>query len=167
MSLKLVETRVKKHKKLDPEQLVKKTDHPKATLGAAPRNPAQSPRPDFAGQRIASPIAGGAIYLVDQNGYKRHIPDPKTYDNLFVPGTNVIRYVDLNLISDGPSLDVGAVLFRAIGVAPVYILDQGGKRWITANGIYDPMAKYSFNWNAVVVIPAILVNAITTTAPWY
>jgi hypothetical protein len=44
--------------------------------------PAPAPRTDLAGARIQAP-GDPAIYLIDDDGTRRHIPDVPTYDNLF------------------------------------------------------------------------------------
>jgi hypothetical protein len=106
-------------------------------------------RQDLAGQRIATP-GDTAIYLVDIDGSKRHIPDPTTYNNLFRDWSG-IQAVDASTIWSGPALTSGAYLATAQEtLGAVYLIDNGQKRWITSPAAMD---KFWFNWNTVRKVP--------------
>src|SRR5262245_24593851 len=87
-----------------------------------------APRTDLAGIRIKSPNAP-AIYLIDPDGYRRWIPDPDTYNNLFRDWNGIVVDIDVVSIPEGAPLTSGAVLARPSNAAPVYLVSNGQKRW--------------------------------------
>jgi hypothetical protein len=121
-----------------------------------------SPRPDLSGLRVKSPNQP-AIYLIDPEGYRRWIPNPQTYNNLFRGWDGVIVDINIDEIAASTPLSDGAILARADGTAPVYIVSNGIKRWITSPQAMD---KYDFNWARVYVVPGVLVDSIPTGASW-
>jgi hypothetical protein len=123
---------------------------------------ALTPRPDLSGLRVKSPN-DPAIYLIDPDGYRRWIPNPATYNNLFRDWNGVVISIDINEIALGLNLTDGAVLARATGTAPVYLVSNGIKRWITSPSAMD---KYYFNWNTIIQIPHVLIDSIPTGANW-
>jgi hypothetical protein len=137
-----------------------KTDPPVLKMGVDPRIVA--PRPDLAGQRLMAP-GQSAIYIVDPNGYLRHIPDPATYNNLFRDWNGVIIDVNLIDIAQGPPLTPGAVLALGSGTSPVYLVTNGVKDWITSPAAMD---KYYFNWGRVLTVPDVLVDFIPNGINW-
>lgn len=114
-------------------------------------------RPDLNGVRLKGP-ASPAIYVVI-DGYRRWIPDPATYNNLFRDWNGVIVVSNLPDIAEAEPLTSGAVLARPAGMAPVYLVSNGVKRWITAPSVMD---KYYFNWSRVQNLPPNVVNSIPT-----
>jgi hypothetical protein len=137
-----------------------KTELPHAMIGITPA--AAAPRADLAGLRLKAPN-NAAIYLVDPKGFLRWIPDPTTYNNLFRDWNGVISSLDIPNISKGPNLTSGAVLAIAIGTAPVYLVTNGTKEWITSPAAMD---KYYFNWNTIVQTPHVLIDFIPTGPSW-
>ena len=123
---------------------------------------AAAPRPDLAGYRIQIP-GQPSVWLIDQQGYKRGIPNPTTYNNLFRNWSGIVADVDANEIANGPGLDDGAVLLKGSATPSVYIIDGGKKRGITSPAVMD---QYYFNWGTIVVIPDILLNAIPNGSIW-
>jgi hypothetical protein len=113
------------------------------------------PRPDLNGLRVKFPNQP-EIYLIDR-GYRRWIPNPATYNNLFRDWEGIVVDIDINEIPLAPQITSGAVLVRADGTAPVYLVDSGVKRWIVSPAMMD---KYYFNWNRVYVLPAGSVDPI-------
>jgi hypothetical protein len=119
-------------------------------LAAAP-----DPRPDLNGLRLKS-VNDPKVYLIDQ-GTKRWIPNPSTYNNLFRDWTTIVVDIDVDEILTGAPLTDGAFLARAGTSAPVYLIDQGTKRWI----LNPPtMEKYDFDWGKVKEVDAVLINAL-------
>lgn len=115
-----------------------------------------APRPDLNGQRIGNPTTR-AIYLVD-GGYRRHIPNPATYDNLFRDWDGVVWDPNFSAIPEGTPLSDGATLARTSGTAPVYLISNGVKRWITAPAVMD---RYNLSWERVVeVSPPVILDSI-------
>ena len=151
---------VQSHVTTSASELQVRTPPPGVQLGAKPE--ITEPRPDLAGLRVKSPNAP-QVYLIDPDGYRRWIPNPPTYNNLFRDWNGIITDIDTNEISEASPLTDGAVLARGIGTAPVYLVSNGMKRWITSPTAMD---KYYFNWNTVVQIPSILVDSIPTGSPW-
>jgi hypothetical protein len=141
-------------------EIAVKTELPKAKIGITPSE--AKPRPDLAGLRLKAPN-DAAIYLVDPQGFLRWIPDPTTYNNLFRDWNGVISSLDIPNISRGPNLTSGAVLATGAGTAPVYLVTNGAKDWITSPAVMD---KYYFNWNTVVQAPNVLVEFIPTGPSW-
>jgi hypothetical protein len=114
-----------------------------------------APRPDLNGLRVKLPNRH-EIYLIDR-GYRRWIPNPATYNNLFRDWNGVVIDIDIDEIPLGASITSGAVLARASGTAPIYLIDQGLKRWIASPAIMD---KYYFAWGRVYTLPSATINAI-------
>jgi hypothetical protein len=141
------------HKTADAKELQQKTKPPVASIGMQPDT--LVPRPDLNGLRVKLP-ADPAVYLID-DGLKRHIPDPTTYTNLFRDWNGIIIDININEIPSGSDISIGAVLARGDGTAPVYLIDQGVKRWITSPAAMD---KYYFSWDRVVVVPITLLTSI-------
>jgi hypothetical protein len=121
-----------------------------------------SPRPDLAGLRVKLPNRP-EIYLIDPDGYRRWIPNPETYNNLFRDWNGVVTDINIDQIALGSPLTDGAVLARAVNSAPVYIVSNGMKRWITSPAVMD---KYSFNWSRVYTVPHVLVDFIPHGTNW-
>jgi hypothetical protein len=136
------------------------TAPPTATIGAANVAAAAVPRPDYAGLRVME-HTGPAIYLIDPDGYRRWIPDPTTFNNLFRDWS--VERMDLSNIPEASPLTSGAVLAIGSGTAPVYLVSNGVKRWITSGGAMD---KYNFKWEHVVQVPRVLVDSIPSGPSW-
>jgi hypothetical protein len=151
------------HKTVSAKEIEVKTDLPKVKVGMDPTPESMMvPRPDLAGLRLKAPNAA-PIYLVDPDGFLRWIPDPVTYNNLFRDWNGVVISTDIPTIARGLDLTSGAVLALAAGSAPIYIVSNGHKRWITSPATMD---KYYFSWNTVVQIPHVLVDFIPTGPSW-
>ncbi len=114
-----------------------------------------SPRPDLNGLRVKLPSAP-EIYLIDR-GYRRWIPNPATYNNLFRDWNGIVTDIDINEIPLASQISNGAILGRADGTAPVFLIDQGMKRWIVSPAIMD---QYYFAWNQVYVLPPATVDSV-------
>src|SRR5262245_51097676 len=127
-------------KTVPPHEIEVKTEPLSVKLGAAPS--AAVARPDLAGSRLQAPGAA-PIYLVDPDGFLRWIPNPATYNNLFRDWNGVVVSTDIPNIARGLDLTDGSVLVQASGTAPVYIVSNGIKRWITSPAAMD---KYYFNF---------------------
>lgn len=113
------------------------------------------PRPDLNGLRVKMPNRP-EIYLIDR-GYRRWVPNPMTYNNLFRDWNGIVVDINIDEIPLAPQITSGAVLVRAAGTAPVYLVDAGVKRWIVSPAMMD---KYYFAWNRVYVLPAGSVDPI-------
>jgi hypothetical protein len=122
-----------------------------------------APRPDLNGLRLGHPVTG-AIYLIDE-GYRRHIPNPETYNNLFRDWNDIIWDPYVNDIPELAPLSHGSILAQTNGTAPIYLISNGVKRWISSPYIMD---RYYFNWGKVVVLnQPILLNSIPSGASIY
>jgi hypothetical protein len=123
-----------------------------------------TPRPELAGRIVR--IRGEApIYLIDPEGYRRLIPFPVTFLNLFEDKALLQEQVSSACadIAEGSALDEGAVLLRGRSCEYIYLLDHGQKRRIS--GLHT-MQKYQFSEEAVLVIPKILIDAIPEGEIW-
>jgi hypothetical protein len=123
------------------------------------------PYPEFAGL-LARKRGTTPVYIVDRNGYRRLVPFPSTFINLFEDSTLDQALLDADMvaeIAEGPALDEGAILIRGISSEAIYLMDQGRKRSITSQEV---MEKYGFNEDYVIVVPQILLNAVPTGDVW-
>jgi hypothetical protein len=114
------------------------------------------PQPQLAGSRIEA--AGGPdIYLIDDDGTKRHIPDPTTYNNLFRDWTG-IKTVDPSTVTSGPDLTSGAYLaWAGVDGDPIYLVTNGQKRHIASPAVFD---KFWFASNKVQTVPQSTLDAL-------
>lgn len=122
------------------------------------------PHPDLAGCKVR--IRGTTpIYLVDPDGYRRFVPFPLTFMNLFEDRSllQTLVYSGAARIAEGPPLDNGAVLLRGSSCERIYLLDQGRKRLITSQQVMD---KYGFSEGGIVVVPKILMDAVPDGEIW-
>jgi hypothetical protein len=122
------------------------------------------PRPELAGCKVR--VTGTTpVYLIDRGGYRRLIPSPLTFLNLFQDKAMLQVLVSSSNadISEGPPLDDGAVLFRGRTSECVYLLDHGKKRLITCQAVMD---KYEFSEESIIVAPQILVDAVPEGEVW-
>lgn len=121
-----------------------------------------TPRPDLAGMRVKLPD-DAAIYLIDPLGYRRWIPNPPTYNNLFINWDGVIIDININEISTESPLTSGAVLAKGQESDPVYLVSNNQKRHIASPAV---MSKYYFNWDTIYEVPQILIDLIQTGPSW-
>jgi hypothetical protein len=115
------------------------------------------PRPDLNGVRLKAPN-NSAIYVVI-DGYRRWIPDPGTYNNLFRNWDGILVVTNIPDIAVAEPLSSGAVLARATGSDPIYLISNGVKRHITSPSV---MGKYNFDMNKVQNLPVTAINSIST-----
>jgi hypothetical protein len=114
------------------------------------------PRPDLDGLRVAIP-GDAKVYLIMDGGYRRLIPNPPTYNNLFRSWNGIISDIGVGLIPELPPLSNLAVLVRAAGTAPVYLVSNGRKCWVTSK---EAMDRYDFASNKIVELSPAVVDAI-------
>jgi len=134
------------------------------TLSVADCSRPALPRPDLAGCKLR--LRGATpIYVIDPDGYRRLIPFPLTYMNLFKDASllQVQVYNSLADIIEGEPLDDGTILLRGRCSEKIYLLDQKKKRLIPSLRIMD---KYEFNAQAAVVVPQILIDALPDGEAW-
>ena len=147
------------YKTADAREIEKKTEPYKLQVGA---DTVGALRPDLAGLRVKLPTQP-QIYLIDPSGARRWVPDPTTYNNLFRDWNGVVVHIDINEIFEGTALTSGAILGRATNAAPVYLISNGVKRWITSPAVMD---KYYFNWNRIYVMPPSAIDSIPSGPDW-
>jgi hypothetical protein len=123
-------------------------------IGIAPAA-AGAPRPDLDGYRMKGP-GDPKIYLVDQ-GYRRWIPDPATYNNLFRDWNGIVQDPLIFDVPEGLQLASGTVLAKGSGTAPVYLVEPGSKRWIASPHNMD---VYYFSWDRIYAVPPVLLSGI-------
>lgn len=122
------------------------------------------PCPELAGRKIR--LRGATpIYLIDPDGYRRLIPFPLTFMNLFKDSSLLeVRVCNsVEGIIAGEPFDEGSVLLRGRSSEKTYLLDRKKKRLIPN---LRTMHKYEFNEEAVVVVPQIVVDAIPDGDLW-
>jgi hypothetical protein len=114
-------------------------------------------RPDLNGQLLRKP-GNPMVYLIDQ-GSRRWIPDPYTYNRLFRSWDVIVLDTELDNIDRGPDISHGALLAHAPGYPPVYLVDPDYqvKRWISSPAAMD---AYSFAWNQIQQVDYFVLSAI-------
>lgn len=122
------------------------------------------PRPELAGMKVRIP-GRETLYVIDRLGYRRRIPFPLAFVNLFKDSAFHGVRVDSAVtdIAEGPSLDEDAILLRGAASEKIYLLDGGRKRLIDGRPV---MEKYGFNEAAVMVVPQAIVNALFNGDDW-
>lgn len=100
------------------------------------------------------------LFLV-LDGQVRHIPDPDTYNNLFVDWNNTIA-VNPKTVNTAAPLTLGAHLARGLNQQEVYLLVDGVKRWITSPTAFN---RYRFNWSKIKTVDPAALQAIPTGMP--
>jgi hypothetical protein len=115
------------------------------------------PRPDVAAQLVQEP-GQSEIYLVDDKGFRRHIPNLATLTNLFGDSPTINRAVDVATISDGIPFSDGAVLAKAQGKDEIYLVNDRQKTHISSIPVLN---KYQFRGH-VWEVPRVLVDYIPT-----
>ena len=143
------------HQTADPKTFEVQTEPEALSIGVAGAERRGETRPDLNGFRLANP-ANGMVFLVDR-GYIRHIPNPPTYNNLFRSWDGII--VDINVVDipRAPSITDGALLAKAVGHGPVYLVDRGQKRHVASPAVMD---KYHFSWDRINNVPLILLDSM-------
>jgi hypothetical protein len=122
-------------------------------------------RPELAGAKVRVP-GKTAIYVIDRLGYRRLIPFPLTFMNLFkdiAAIRGVLIATTVADIAESAPLDDGAVLVRGRCSQRIYLLDQGQKRLISSQAVMD---KYDFDEESVVAVPQVLIDAVPEGQLW-
>jgi hypothetical protein len=145
------------HKTADAASLEQKTEQFQSKLGIDPKSLAGAPRPDLNGLRLKMPNQP-QVYLIDQ-GLRRWIPNPATYNNLFRDWSGIIVDINVDEIPQGVPITDGAILARPSNGPAVYLIDVGQKRHVTSPQVMD---KYYFSWQTVYVVPHVLIDFIPT-----
>ena len=117
------------------------------------------PHPGLCGKRVKSPDHR-SVYLVWNGGYKCWIPNPATYDAIFRDWEEIVLLDtdQLAAIATGPSLTSGALMVRPQGLAPVYLVTNGTKNWVTSPKV---MEYCHFRWpTGNAVVPPILMEFV-------
>ncbi len=157
---------MKQHATAPAKELEVKTSLPHVSIGLKPAS-IKLPRPDLSGLRVKLPGNATpqqqAIYLMDPDGYRRHIPNPTTYTNLFRSWDGIVIDIDIDEIAEGSPLTDGAILARADQTAAVYLVSNEEKRWITSVPVMD---KYFFDWDKVLSLPHVVLDFIRTGRNW-
>ncbi len=122
-------------------------------------------QPKLAGRKVR--VRGmSAIYVIDGQGYRRLVPFPLTFMNLFADRAafhDILVSDDIADIAEGPALDDGAILVRGTHSEGVYLLDKRRKHLIAGR---DVMARYDFEDKNVVVVPQIVLDSIPAGEDW-
>jgi hypothetical protein len=116
---------------------------------------AGTPRPDLDGYRMKGP-GDPKIYLVDQ-GYRRLIPDPTTYNNQFRDWNGIVSDPLIFDVPEGRQFASGTVLARGSGTPQVYLVEPGSARFIANPHTMD---VYYFSWPRIYVVPEVLLLGI-------
>lgn len=125
---------------------------------------ARLPRLELSGAKVRIP-GSDALYVIDRHGYRRRIPFPLAFINLFKDSAFHSALISSSVaeIPEGPSLDDDSILLRGAASEHIYLLDGGRKRLIRGRAV---MEKYGFNESSVVVIPQAVVDAVPAGDVW-
>lgn len=107
------------------------------------------------GTRILD-TSSGSVYLA-LDGALRHIPDPQTYTNLYKDWSGIVSRPNVDNYLIGAPITEGASLVKGTPDNKVFLLLEGGKRWISSTPVFD---RFGFNWSAIRTVPADELNAI-------
>jgi hypothetical protein len=125
----------------------------------------ETPHPELAGRKARIP-GTTPIYVIDRTGYRRRVPFPLTFLNLFgdISSSNSMMVsADVADIAIGPALDERAILVRGTSSESVYLIDSGTKRLIDSPKV---MNKYGFDERCIVSVPQVLIDSIPEGEVW-
>lgn len=112
-----------------------------------------TPDPSVEGKRIKGDKED-AIYLV--LGLKlRHIANPTVYEALFGSGKwnfETIPQAFVDVYPKGSALDQRTPLVKGFD-DPVYLIDEGKKRWITSPDVFN---RYGFSWDKITSVGSVV-----------
>jgi hypothetical protein len=121
-----------------------------------------APRPDLAGCRVRTSSCA-TIYVIDPEGFRRWVPNQRTYSRLFRDAGGVIDTFDVAQIAQRPKLTTGAMLVQGDVSPSVYLLDHGVKRLVPSPAAMD---KYHFAWDRIFVVKQFLIDKIPNGRSW-
>lgn len=127
-------------------------------LGIGIFAPPGAPRPDLNGLRITPPGENQPVYLILE-GTRRHIPNPATYDNLFIDWSGIYVAIDIDQLPEGPALTDGALLANAAPrpgeefPGPVHLITNGKKWWVTSLA-----TRYHFDMKKSRLVPPVFMD---------
>ncbi|WP_033341556.1 hypothetical protein [Catenuloplanes japonicus] len=134
-----------------------------ATAGAVGvERAAVNPHKELSGKRIKSPD-NDAVYLVDPEGYRRWIPSPAVYDNLFANWNGIEVRKDIPKISARDALSLDAELGKSTSGDRVYLISNNVKRWIINPDVFN---KNHFAWKKIVSHTPGYIDSIPTGKNW-
>jgi hypothetical protein len=125
------------------------------SAGTSPAGITPAPAPQYNGTLRQAPNEP-PVYLVI-NGLLCWIPDLQTMTNLITPGAKIVQDPNLAEISVGPQLTSGAVLAKAAGDNPTYLVTNGQKQWVPNPTIWS---DYQFNWGMVQTVPFVVIEFV-------
>ena len=98
----------------------------------------------------------GRIYLA-LDGALRWVPDGQTYVNLFVDWNSVISVPNVDGFLIGTPITEGAALIKRASDGSVFLLMEGGKRWVSTPSVFS---RFGFNPQKVQAMTTDDANAI-------
>jgi len=125
----------------------------------------RTPHPELAGLKVRIP-GTTPIYVIDRKGYRRQVPFPLTFLNLFgdtIPSRNMMVADDVADIAAGPALDERAILVRGASSESIYLMDRGMKKRIGSPMVMD---RYGFDERCIVSVPQVLIDSIPEGEVW-
>jgi hypothetical protein len=136
-----------------------------AAVGKTPeqsQTSTSSRHPELSGKRLRAP-GSDAVYVIDQNGYRRGIPNAETYDSLFRDWESVEENDIVEEITSRPDLSKGAFLGREPGTSGVYLFTDKVRFGIASAATMD---KYGFDWNKVRDTPDFVFGYVQELGTW-
>jgi len=134
-----------------------------AAVGKTPEQAQTSARhPELSGKRLRAP-GSDSVYVIDQNGYRRGIPDADTFDSLFRDWQSVEENDIVDEISSRPDLSRNAFLGREPGTDGVYLFTDKGRYGVASAATMD---KYGFDWDKVHDTPDFVFKYVQELGTW-
>jgi hypothetical protein len=131
-------------------------------LPAGPAGPPTLAHPALAGIRVRVPGLD-PVWLVDEQGYRRLVPNTATSNHLFKDDSNVRDDLAADVISLGNPLDDGAILVQDVGTGIIYLTDGGQLRAIDSEAA---MQRYNFSRGAAYGVPPMAIKCSQIGPGW-
>lgn len=112
-------------------------------------------RTDLNGLRIQKP--GHAEIFLIVEGTRRLIPNPVTYENLFLSWNGITQDVNIDDIDRGADLTDKALLARERNITTVFLITNDSKFGIPSEQVFN---QFYFSWDKVWELPPVALGAI-------
>ncbi|GAA2654787.1 hypothetical protein Adu01nite_90240 [Paractinoplanes durhamensis] len=131
---------------------------------AMPGQAAPRPRLDLTCSLITDTdgIGMNELYLVDPNGYRRHLANEASFHVLFRSFDDIKQRADIRDIAEGPEFSADIHIASPRGSNDWFLMTDGKKNPITPAGA----AKCDFDYNNVVAVNPILVRDVPVGVTW-
>jgi hypothetical protein len=122
-------------------------------------------RPDLAGFRFRSPFTR-RVFLIDNFGYRRRIPNVFTYNNLFPSWDGIYNDGLIDRVALGNPFWSGAYLASPWGggMMNTWLINGPRRSWIRGPAVWN---RYGFGWNNLRYLRSPYLNSMMLGPEWY